>query len=165
MSRRLVFICVLCQLNSNVCVLGLDVDVVIDSSKNLTSLNLSASNSSVLSNATAGSFAEVVGIASCAQPPCPEPTLLQLVSQLSESYEPQPIPNATISLTDGYNVWNWIYSSNDHMNAILIGGGLVLLVIFAGIACCFHAYHESHTKATTRPRYRKVLAVQLVRVV
>jgi hypothetical protein len=165
MSRRLVFICVLCHFGSRVRALGVDVDVVIDSSKNLTSLNLSASNSSVLSNATAGSFAEVVGIASCAQPPCLEPTLLQLVSQLSESYEPQPIPNATISITDGDNIWNRIYASNNHVNAILIGGGLILLCIFVVVVCCFHTYHGSRAQAHTRPRYRKVLAVQLVRVV
>jgi hypothetical protein len=156
---------VLCHLISHVHALGLDVGVVIDSSKPLTVLNLSASNSSVLSNATAGSFAEVVGIASCAQPPCPEPTIMQFASQLSEAYVPPPIPNVTISLTNGDNLWNRIYSSNDYMNAILIGGGLMLLCIFVVVACCLHAYHGRHTQAFTRPRYRKVLAVQLVRAV
>lgn len=161
----LVFVCVLCQLITPAHADGLSVGVLIDTGKNLTALNLSASNSSVLSNSTVEPLVPVVGVVSCANPPCPDLTLAQLGAQLVETFFKPPIPNITITTEDDW--WTRFYSSNDHMNVILIGGGLALLAIFVGAtASCFHNSRGNSVKgAFTRPQYRKVLAVQLVRAV
>ena len=146
---------------------GISVGVLIDTSKNLTVLNISASNSSILSNSSMDPLVEVVGVMSCPNPPCPDLTLTQMGTQLMETLFKPPAPNATITLAGDDNLWTRLYSSNDHMNIILIGGGLVLLGVFVGVACCIqgHTTRQSRVRGFTRPTYRKVLAVQLVRAV
>jgi hypothetical protein len=153
-----------CVISVHVNAQGLDIGVLIDTSKNTSSLNLSASNSSILSNSTAV-LEPIVGIASCLQPPCPEPTLAEIGTQLIEALIKPPTPNATTVFFADPSLWELLYSSNNYMNAAMIGGGLFLLIVFVIAMCCVHNAKGSRMRAYTRPRYKKILAVQLVRAV
>lgn len=156
LTKLLIFLCLCMSVYAAV-----DVDTVIDIGKaNMTTLNLSNSNSSVLGNSTVSVLQEVYGLASCLfGQPCPTLSVLDIASQILSSLNqstPTPTPppiNSNDSLQTDY-----------YINLVIFAGAPGVLVVFMCVACCTWKTNIKKSRVHDR-KYRKLLAVHIVRPV